>query len=56
MQSISQSIVDRRVFIKQQTAVPSEKLFIKGLYVDDEWTYCEDDDAWDDFNAKWTGP
>jgi len=43
------------VFIKQLTAVPSEKLFIIGMYVDDYWTNC-DDDAWDDFNSKWTGP
>jgi hypothetical protein len=50
-----QSIVDRRLFIKQLTSTPGELLFIVGVYVDDYWTYCEDDTAWDDFYAKWSG-
>ena len=49
-----QSIMDRRVFIKQLTPIPGETLFIVGVYVDDYWTYCEDDDAWDDFFTKWS--
>ena len=49
-----QSVVDRRVFIKQLSPIPGETLFIVGVYVDDYWTYCEDDDAWDDFYAKWS--
>jgi hypothetical protein len=49
-----QSVMDRRVFIKQLSPIPGETLFIVGVYVDDYWTYCEDDDAWDDFYAKWS--
>ena len=40
-----QSVVDRRVFIKQLSSTPGEKLFVVGVYVDDYWTYCEDDAA-----------
>ena len=49
-----QSVVDRRVFIKQLSATPGELLFVIGVYVyvDNYWTYCEVDDAWDDFFAK----
>ena len=39
------SIVDRRIFIKH---LAGEKLFVVGAYIDDYWTYCEDDDAYDD--------
>jgi hypothetical protein len=49
-----QSVVDRRVFIKQLSPTPGEALFIVGVYVDDYWTYCEDDDAYDSFYAKWS--
>ena len=30
-----QSVVDRRVFIKQLSSTPGEKLFLIGVYVDD---------------------
>ena len=33
-----QSVVDRRVFIKQLGTVPGEKIFVVGDYVDDYWT------------------
>jgi hypothetical protein len=49
-----QSIVDRRVFIKQLGAFTGDKIFVIGVYVDDYWTYCEDDVAWDDFYGKWS--
>ena len=49
-----QSIVDRRVFIKQLSPTPGDKLFVVGVHVDDYWTYCEEDAAWDDFYAKWS--
>jgi hypothetical protein len=49
-----QSVVDRRVFIKQLSPTPGETLSIIGVYVDDYWTYCEDDDAYDSFYAKWS--
>ena len=48
------SIVDRRVFIKQLGPERGDKLFVIGVYVDDYWTYCEDDAVWDDFYAKWS--
>jgi hypothetical protein len=53
-EGFTQSIVDRRVFVKQLTAIGGECLFIVAVYVDDYWTYCEDDTAWFDFEAKWT--
>jgi hypothetical protein len=53
-EGFTQSIVDRRVFVKQLTAKGGECLFIVAVYVDDYWTYCEDDNAWLDFEAKWT--
>ena len=49
-----QSIVDRRVFIKQLGARAGDKIFVIGVYVDDYWTYCEDDAAWEDFYGKWS--
>ena len=49
-----QSIVDRRVFIRQLSPTPGDKLFVVGVYVDDYWTYCEDDAVWEDFYAKWS--
>ena len=49
-----QSIVDRRVFIKQLGATRGETLFVIGVYVDDYWTYCEYDAVWDDFYGKWS--
>ena len=49
-----QSIVDRSVFIKQLGAFTCDKIFVIGVYVDDYWTYCEDDVAWDDFYGKWS--
>ena len=30
------------------------KLFVIGVYVDDYWTYCEDDAEWEAFYAKWS--
>jgi hypothetical protein len=49
-----QSIVDRRLFIKQLGPKPGDKLFVIGVYVDDYWTYCEDDEAYDRFFVKWS--
>ena len=49
-----QSIVDRRVFIKQLAPEVGGKLFVIGVYVDDYWTYCEDDAEWESFYAKWS--
>ena len=46
--------MDRRVFIKQLGAFKGDTLFIIGVYVDDYWTYCEDDVAWADFFGKWS--
>ena len=48
------SIMDRRVIIKQLGAFTGDTLFIIGVYVDDYWTYCEDDVAWADFYGKWS--
>ncbi len=53
-EGFTQSIVDRRVFVKQLTENGGECLFIVAVYVDDYLTYCEDGDAWFDFEAKWT--
>jgi len=49
-----QSIVDRRMFIKQLGKKPGDKLFVVGVYVDDYWTYCEDDAVYDAFFARWS--
>ena len=49
-----QSVVDRRVFIKQLSSTPGEKLFIVGVYVDDYWTYCEDDASYEAFFQRWS--
>jgi len=46
-----QSIVDRRVFVLH---LPHNKLFIIAVYVDDNWTFCDDDQAWDKFLSAWT--
>jgi hypothetical protein len=49
-QGFSQSIVDRRVFYKR---LAGGRLFIVAVYVDDNWTVCDDDDEWDIFHAAW---
>ena len=46
-----QSIVDRRLFIKPLGPKPGDKLFVIGVYVDDYWTYCEDE-TYDRFFVK----
>jgi hypothetical protein len=50
-QGFSQSIVDRRVFYRLRD---DGKLFLICVYVDDYWTFCEDDAEWDVFYAKWS--
>jgi len=47
-QQFTQSIVDRRVFYKHS---PGDKLFVVGVYVDDNWTICDDDPAYEVFHA-----
>ena len=49
-QKFTQSIVDRRVFYRR---LPDGKLFVVGVYVDDNWIICDDDAAWDEFYAAW---
>jgi hypothetical protein len=49
-QQFTQSIVDRRVFYKH---LPGDKLFVVGVYVDDNWTICDDDPAYEVFHAAW---
>jgi hypothetical protein len=46
----TQSIVDRRLCYKH---LPNGKIFVVGVYVDDNWTICDDDDAYDCFHAAW---
>jgi hypothetical protein len=48
--NFSQSIVDRRVFYKH---LPDDKLLVVGVYVDDNWTVCDDDAEWETFHAAW---
>ena len=50
-QGFSQSIVDRRIFYRLRD---DGKLFLICVYVDDYWTFCEDDDEWDTFYARWS--
>ncbi len=45
-----QSVVERRVFIKQLFPTPGDKLW--GSYVDDYWIYC-DDASYDAIFEKW---
>jgi hypothetical protein len=47
----TQSIVDRRIFFRPGAA---GTLFLICVYVDDYWTFCEDDSEWDVFYAKWS--
>ena len=49
-QGFSQSIVDRRVFFKR---LAGGKIFIVAVYVDDNWTVCDDDDVWETFHTAW---
>ena len=49
-QMFTQSIVDRRVFYRR---LPDGKLFVIGVYVDDNWIICDDDAVWDEFHAAW---
>jgi hypothetical protein len=49
-QAFTQSIVDRRVFYRR---LPNDKLFVVGVYVDDNWCICDDEAAWDVFHAAW---
>ena len=49
-QKFTQSIVDRRVFYRR---LPDGKLFVIGVYVDDNWIICDDDAVWDEFHAAW---
>jgi len=48
-QNFTQSIVDRRVFFKH---LPNDKLIV--VYVDDNWTVCDDDAEYDRFHAAWS--
>jgi len=49
-QGFTQSIVNLRVFVKH---LPHGKLFIVAVYVDDNWTVCDDDSEWDRFHTAW---
>ena len=49
-QMFTQSIVDRRVFYQR---LPNDKLFVVGVYVDDNWCICDDEAAWDTIHAAW---
>jgi hypothetical protein len=49
-QGFTQSIVDLRVFFKH---LPGGKIFVVAVYVDDNWTVCDDDNAWASFHAAW---
>jgi hypothetical protein len=40
--------------MKQLSSTPGEKLFTVSVYVDDYWTYCEDDAAYDAFFQRWS--
>ena len=33
--------------------LPDGKLFVIGVYVDDNWIICDDDAVWDEFYAAW---
>ena len=46
-----QSIVERCLFYRHS---PSGALAIICVYVDDNWTYFEDDSEWDAFYARWS--
>ena len=49
-QGFTQSIVELRLFYKH---LPDGKIFIVGVYVDDNWTLCDDDAEWDRFLSDW---
>ena len=49
-QGFTQSIVELRLFYKH---LPGGKLFVVGVYVDDNWTVCDDDAEWDRFLVAW---
>jgi hypothetical protein len=49
-QYFTQSIIDRRVFYNH---LPNDKLIVVAVYVDDNWTVCDDDAAWASFHAAW---
>jgi hypothetical protein len=49
-QGFSQSLVELRLFYKH---LPGDKIFLIGVYVDDNWTVCDDDAAWASFHAAW---
>ena len=49
-QGFTQSIVELRLFYKH---LPDGKIFIVGVYVDDNWTVCDDDVEWERFLAAW---
>jgi len=51
--NFTQSIVDRRVFYKH-LPVPDDKLIVVAVYVDDNWTVCDDDAEYDRFHAAWS--
>jgi hypothetical protein len=34
--------------------VPREKISVVGVHVDNYWTYCEDDEAYDGFYDRWS--
>ena len=54
-QDFSQSVVDRRIFYKSIVKADGrDGLFVIGVYVDDNWTHCECDVAWEAFYAKWS--
>ena len=33
--------------------MPGDKLLVVGVYVDDNWTVCDDDAEWETFHAAW---
>ena len=49
-QGFTQSIVELRLFYKH---LPDGEIFIVGVYVDDNWTVCDDDVEWERFLAAW---
>ena len=49
-QGFTQSIVELRLFYKH---LPQGKIFLVAVYVDDNWTVCDDDGAWESFHAAW---
>ena len=49
-QGFTQSIVELRLFYKH---LPNGKIFLVAVYVDDNWTVCDDDAAWAVFHEAW---